>query len=52
MEFGLEKCAMKTMNRKTAERIELRNQENIRTLGEKENRRYMGILEADAFKQR
>ena len=33
------------------ERIELTNQEKIRTLGEKETYRYLGIFEADIIKQ-
>ena len=32
--------------------IELTNQESIRTYGEKENYRYLGILEVGTFKQR
>ena len=35
----------------TIEGIQLPNQENVRTLGEKENYRYLGILEANNFKQ-
>ena len=34
-----------------SEGIELPNQEKIRTLGEKENYKYLGILEADIIKQ-
>ena len=33
------------------EGIELPNQEKIRTLGEKETNKYLGILEADTIKQ-
>ena len=33
------------------EEIELPNQDKIRTLGEKETYRYLGILEADSNKQ-
>ena len=33
-----------------AERIELPNQEKIRTLGEKETLKYLGILEMDTVK--
>ena len=33
------------------ERIEQLNQDNIRMLGEKENYKYLGILEAKIFKQ-
>ena len=32
------------------EGIELKNQERIRTLGEKENYKSLGVLEADTFK--
>ena len=34
-----------------AEGIEPLNQESIRTLGEKQNYKYLGILEADTIKQ-
>ena len=54
MEFGIEKCTMllmKSREREIAEGRELQNQENIRNLGEKENKKYLGILEADAIKQ-
>ena len=34
-----------------AEEIELSNQEKIRTLGEKETDKYLGILEADTIKE-
>ena len=54
IEFGFEKYAMQIMKRRkreTAEEIELPNQENIRLFGEKENYKYLGILEADTFKQ-
>ena len=40
MEFGTEKCAMQLMKkerRETAEEIQLLNQENFITFGEKEN---------------
>ena len=33
------------------EEIELLNQEKIRTLGKKENYKYLGILEVDTIKQ-
>ena len=33
------------------ERIKLLNQERIRTLGEKENYKYIGILEVDTIKR-
>ena len=42
---------MKRGKRHMTERIELRNQERIRTLGEKETYKYLGILEADTIKQ-
>ena len=53
-EFGIEECAMliiKGEKRHITEGIELPNQEKIRTLGEKETYRYLGILEADTIKQ-
>ena len=54
MEFGIEKCAILIMisaKRETVEGIELQNSERIRTLGEKENYKYLGILEEDTSKQ-
>ena len=54
MEFGIEKCAiliMRSGKRHTTEGIELPNQEKIRILGEKENYKYLGVLEADTIKQ-
>ena len=51
-EFGIEKFAMllmKSGKRETMEGIELPN--IIRTLEEKEDYEYLGILEADALKQ-
>ena len=48
MKFGIEKCARLIMNcgkKETTEGIEMPNQERIRTLREKENYRYLGILE-------
>ena len=53
MEFGIEKCAMigmKSGKRGTVEGIELLNQESIRLLGEKENYKYLGILDKDRIK--
>ena len=53
MEFGKEKCAMlimKSGKRQMTKEIELQNQEKIRTLGEKETYKYLGILEADTIK--
>ena len=37
--------------KETTEGIELQNQERIRTLGEKENYKYLGISEPDTIKQ-
>ena len=54
MEFGIEKCAMLVMKSgkwHMIDRIELLNQDKIRTLGEKETYKYLGILEADTIKQ-
>ena len=54
MEFGIEKCAMlvmKTGKRHTTAGIELPNQDTIRTLGENDAYKYLGILEADTIKQ-
>ena len=54
MEFGIEKTAvlkMKSEKRQTAERIDLPNQEIMRTLEEKENFNYLGIFEANTIKQ-
>ena len=53
MEFGIEKCAMLVMKsgkRHLTERIDLPNQDKIRTLGENETYKYLGILEADTIK--
>ena len=54
MEFGIEKCAMlgmKSAKRHLTDGMELPNQDNIRTPGEKETYKYLGILEADTIKQ-
>ena len=54
MEFGIEKCAMlvmKTGKRHMTEGLELPNKDKIRTLGENETYKYLGILEADTIKQ-
>ena len=54
MEFGIEKCAMlemKSGKQHITEGVELLNQIVIRTLGEKETYKYLGILEADIIKQ-
>ena len=42
---------MKSGKRQITEGIELPNQEKIRMLGEKENYKYLGILEVDTTKQ-
>ena len=52
MEFGIEKCAM--LGRKNGhmtDGMELPNQDKIRTPGENETYKYLGILEADTIKQ-
>ena len=54
MESGKEKCAMLVMKsdkRHLTDGIELPNQDKIRTLGENETYKYLGILEADTIKQ-
>ena len=54
MGFGIEKypmLVMKSSKRYLTDRIELPNQHKIRTLGEKETYKYLGILEADTIKQ-
>ena len=54
MEFGIEKCALlvgKSGKRHLSDGMELPNQDKIRTLGEKETYKYLGILEADTIKQ-
>ena len=54
MEFGIEKRAMLIMineKRQIREGIELPNQERIRMLGEKENHKFLGILEMDTIMQ-
>ena len=54
MELGREKCVMlvkKSSKRHLTDRMELPNQDKIRTLGEKETYKYLGILEADTIKQ-
>ena len=54
MEFGIENCAIlviKSSKRHLTDGMELRNQDKIRTLGEKETYKYLGILEADTIKQ-
>ena len=54
MEFGKEKCAtlvMKSGKRHLTDGMESPNQDKIRTLGENEIYKYLGILEADTIKQ-
>ena len=54
MEFCLEKCAMHVMKSgkwHMTDEMELPNQDKIRTLGENETYKYLGILEADTIKQ-
>ena len=54
MEFGIEKCAMLVMKsgkRHLTDGMELPNQDKIRTFGEKETYKYLGILEADTIEQ-
>ena len=54
MKFGIEKCAMLVMEsgkRHMTDGMELLNHDKIRTLGENETYKYLGILEADTIKQ-
>ena len=54
MEFGIEKCTnliMKSGEKEITEVIELPNKESITTLGEKENYKFLGILEANTIKE-
>ena len=54
MEFGIEKCAMLVMKsgkRHMTDGIELPNYDKIKTHGENETYKYLGILEADSIKQ-
>ncbi len=53
-EFGIGKCTlliMKSGKQYMKNRMEVPNQEKIRMLREKEMYKYLGILEADTFKQ-
>ena len=53
MEFGIEKCAMLVMKSgkgHMSDGMKLPNHGKIRTLGENESYRYLGILEADTIK--
>ena len=54
MEFTIGKCAMlemKSGKRHITDGMELPNEDKIRTLGEKETNKYLGILEANTIKQ-
>ena len=54
MEFDIKKCAMQVIkngNRHLTDGMELPNQDEIRTLAEKDTYKYLGILEADTIKQ-
>ena len=55
MEFGIEKFAVLVMKsgkkRHLMNGMELPDQDKIRTLGEKETYKYLGILEVDTFKK-
>ena len=54
MEFGREKCAMhgkKSGKRYMTDGRELPNHDKIRTPGEEETYKYLGILETDTIKQ-
>ena len=54
MEFGIEKCAMLVMKRgkrHMTDGMEQPNYDKIRTLGEEETYKYLGILEPDTIKQ-
>ena len=54
MEFSKEKCAMLVMKSgkwHLTDGMELPNQDKIRTFGENETYKYLGILEAGTFKQ-
>ena len=54
LEFGIEKCAllvMKSGRRHMTDGMELPNHDEIRTLGENETYKYLGMLEDDTIKQ-
>ena len=54
IKFGIEKCAMfvkKSGKRLLTDGMELPSQNKIKTLGEKEIYKHLGILEADTIKQ-
>ena len=53
MELGIEKCAkliMKSEKQQIMEEIGLPNQQKIRPFGEKQNYRYLGLLDADTIR--
>ena len=53
MEFSIEKCAMlvmKSSKRHLTDGMELLDQDKIRTLGEKETYKYLGIWKAETIK--
>ena len=53
-DITIEKCAllvMKSGKRHLTDGMELTNQDKIRTLGEKETYKYLGIMEVDTIKQ-
>ena len=47
MDFGM--LLMKSVKRQITEGINLLNQERIRTFGEKENNKYLGIFKLDTI---
>ena len=54
MKFAIEKCVMlvmKSSKRHMTDGMELPSQDKIRTLGENEKYKYLGILEADTTTQ-
>ena len=54
MEFDIEKCVMLVMKRgkrHMTDGMELQKHDRIRTLGENETYKYLGILKADTIKQ-
>ena len=54
MEYGIEKCAMLVMKsgeQHLTDGMELPNQDKIRTRGEKEIYKYLGMFEPDYIKQ-
>ena len=51
MEFGIDAMLMKSSKRHRTDGMKLPNQDKVRTLGENETYKYLGILEADTIKQ-